>query len=377
MPSSLFSKKVKTSQKLLPRLKKCGILCLINKMQRTKKQKMATIRQVAALAGVSIAAVSRILNNDKTYKATEDTRKKVMEAVRALDYTPSPAYTKRKKTVKNKIGVFTRLTVERTKDSYYSAILNGISDYIRSKGYDLEFVQSQYDMLEPQTLQALLSKNICGLILMNSLDEKTMETVKSRVKHIVGIDTDIHEIDNIRYNRFEAGTYAMQYLIENGHKKIAFIGSFGGNEGKIIYPGRFDAYQKSMRQFNLPEKEEWIIDCKWTRQICFDKTKELMQSSDRPTAIFIASDHMAMASISAIHESELRVPEDVSVVGISDIEMSKYLNPPLTTVAIPQTEIGEIAASTLLARIEGDNTVPKQIFVPTKLVVRDSVAKLE
>lgn len=336
---------------------------------------MATIRQVAARAGVSIAAVSRILNNDETYKATEETRKKVMEAVRELDYTPSPSYAKRKKAVKNKIGVFTRLTEERTKDSYYSAILNGISDYIRRKGYELEFVQSQYDIVDPQSLQTLLSKNICGLVLMNPLDEKTLALIRSKVKHIVGIDTDIHEIDNIRYNRFEAGMYAMNYLIDNGHKKIAFIGSFGDTNGKIIYPGRFDAYEKAMRNNNLPINPEWIIDCKWTRQICFDKTQELMRSTDRPTALFIASDYMAIASISAMHESGLRVPEDVSVVGISDIEMSKYLNPPLTTVAIPQTEIGEIAASTLLARIEGDNTVPKQIFVPTKLVIRDSVAK--
>lgn len=337
---------------------------------------MATIRQVAALAGVSIAAVSRILNNDETYKATEETRKKVMDAVRTLDYRPSPSYTKKKKTVKNKIGVFTRLTVERTKDSYYSAILNGISDYIRRKGYELEFVQSQYDIVDPQTLESLLSKNICGLILMNPLDEKTLSLIRSKVKHIVGIDTDIHEIDNIRYNRFEAGTYAMQYLIDNGHKKIAFIGSFGDNKGKIIYPGRFDAYQKALRNNDIPIKPEWIIDCQWTRQICFNKTKELMQSKDRPTAFFIASDYMAIASISAMHESGFRVPEDVSVVGISDIEMSKYLNPPLTTVAIPQMEIGEIAASTLLARIEGDTTVPKQIFVPTKLIIRDSVAKI-
>lgn len=337
---------------------------------------MATIRQVAALAGVSIAAVSRILNNDETYRATDETRKKVMEAVRVLDYRPSPSYAKRKKTVKNKIGVFTRLTVEGTKDSYYSAILNGISNYIHRKGYELEYVQSQYDIIDSQTLQGLLNKNVCGIILMNSLDKNTFDLIRSKVKHIVGIDTDLHEIDNIRYNRFEAGTYAMQYLIDNGHKKIAFIGSFGTPESKLIYPGRYDAYQKTMANNNLPINPKWVIDCQWTRQLCFDKTKELLQSEDKPTAFFIASDHMAIASMSAMHEIGLRIPEDVSVVGISDIEMSKFLNPPLTTVAIPQTEIGEIAASALLARVEGDNTVPKQIFVPTKLIIRDSVTKI-
>ena len=108
----------------------------------------------------------------------------------------------------------------------------------------------------------------------------------------------------------------------------------------------------------------------------YDKTTELLKSKNVPTALFVASDHMAIAAISAIHSMNLKVPDDISVIGISDIEASKYLNPPLTTVGIPQRDIGEIAAHTLIQRIEGDKTFPKQIYVPTKLIVRNSVKKI-
>jgi len=101
-----------------------------------------------------------------------------------------------------------------------------------------------------------------------------------------------------------------------------------------------------------------------------------MSREKRPTALFVCSDHMAIAAMSALHSLGISVPKEISVIGISDIEDSRYLTPPLTTVSVPQTEIGEVAAEILLQRIRGDRTLPKRIIVPTELVERSSVAPL-
>lgn len=336
---------------------------------------MSTIRDVAKLAEVSIASVSRILNQDTTYNAANETRDKVFKAAQALNYTLPEAYSKKKKPDSYKIGCIQRLTVENTRDSYYATILNGVQNFLYHKNIELNVVQSQYDILKKENLQSLLQNGIKGLLIMGDIDKNIFDLIHSKIKNIVGIDTGIYEIDNIRYDRYEAGLKAMQYLLDNGHRKIGFIGSHLPTED-VTHIGRYEAYKKMQLKFNLPTIQAWEIDCEWHRQICFDKTTQLLRSKDRPTAIFVASDHMAIASMAAIHQEGLRIPEDISLIGISDIEASKYLNPPLTTIAIPQEKMGEIASNELLRRINGDTTPPKQIFVPTNLVVRNSIKNI-
>ena len=131
-----------------------------------------------------------------------------------------------------------------------------------------------------------------------------------------------------------------------------------------------------MNHYHLPIDSNWIIDSKWHRDTCFDETVKLLQYDNKPTAIFVASDHMAIAAISAIHSLGLNVPEDISVIAISDITESAYLTPPLTTISIPQKDMGKLATEILLQRINGDTTLKKQIFVPCKLIVRNSVKKI-
>lgn len=332
---------------------------------------MSTIRDVAAKAGASIASVSRILNNDPTYKTTAETRERILTAARELNYAlPQSA----KKRPDINIGCINRLTVERTKDSYYASILDGIQSYLARQNIRLGFIESQFDVANKETLDTLLRPNTKGLILMDNLGEDIVDYILSKVKCVVGIDTGLRQIDNVRYNRFEAGCQAMQHLIDNGHRKIAYIGSHISDDTVSI--GRHEAYLRMMKKYDCPVRPEWEIDCEWHRRICYDKTLRLMQLPDRPTAIFVASDHMAMSSMAAVHELKLSIPGDVSIIGISDIDASKYLNPPLTTVAIPQNDIGEIAVDTLLQRMNGNNTLPKEIFVPTRLVVRSSVRNL-
>ena len=210
---------------------------------------------------------------------------------------------------------------------------------------------------------------------MGDISEEAYAFLKTKIKYIVGIDTSYEDIDNIRYNRFYAGVEAVEHLIDCGHKKIAYIGS-NINTDDLKNIGRFEAFLRVMKKYNLEVNYDWVIDSKWHRDTCFNETIKLLKSDNRPTAIFVASDYMAIASMSAIHSLGLRIPEDISVVAISDIVESAYLTPPLTTVSVPQKDMGEIATEILLQRINGDTTITKQIFVPCKLAIRNSVKKL-
>lgn len=334
---------------------------------------MANIREVAKLAGVSPASVSRILNNDPTYHATEETVKRVFDVAKKLNYTVPESYRKKAKTFR--LGCISKMTVEHTKDSYFSSIANSIQNFCQQNNIEFELLQSQFDIESPSVLEAFLNSNLNGVIIMSDVENGIIDEILQRGISIVGIDSSCDKIDNIRYNRYQAGCNAMQYLISSGHKDIAYIGS-------NIYPrnvwevGRFDAYKKMLSTHNLPIHQDWIIDCKWQRETCYNLVKQLLTSSHRPSALFVASDHMAIAAMSAINDCKLKIPEDISIIGITDIEVSKYLNPPLTTIKIPQEEIGVIAAQTLLARINGDKTVAKQIYIPTELIERKSVKNL-
>lgn len=334
---------------------------------------MASIRDVARLAGVSITSVSRVLNNDKNFNISEETRKKIYDAIKELNYKIPESYSKNNYT-KNSVGCIQRLTIEGNKDNYFSTIVSGIKQHLSNYGKSLQFLLTQFDF-ENNDYKNIFQTYPRGLIIMGDISDEAYNFLKTKIKYIVGIDTSYNDIDNIRYNRFNAGVDAVEYLIKCGHEKIAYIGS-NINRVDLKNIGRFEAYLKVMQKNNLPINSNWIIDSKWHRETCFKETVKLFEQENKPTAIFVASDYMAIAAISAINSLGLKVPEDVSVIAISDIAEAAYVNPPLTTVSIPQKEMGRLAIETLLQRLNGDTTIEKQVYVPCKLTIRNSVKKL-
>lgn len=334
---------------------------------------MASIRDVAKYAGVSITTVSRIINNDQSFFITKETKDKVYKAINDLNYKIPDAY-KTNKSKKNNIGCIQRLTIEGNQDNFFSTITTGITEHLSKYGKNLHFSLTQFD-LESEDFENIFNTYPLGMIIMGDISESAYKFLKSKINYIVGIETTYDDIDNIQYNRYNAGIEAVKYLVDCGHKKIAYIGS-NINPDDLKNMGRFEAYTKVMNKYNLNIDPNWIINCNWHRDTCYNETIKLLQSDNKPTAIFVASDHMAIASMAAIHSLGLSIPDDISVIAISDIVESAYLTPPLTTVSIPQKEMGKIATEVLFQRINGDSTINKQIFVPCKLTIRNSVKKL-
>lgn len=334
---------------------------------------MSTIRDVAKLANVSTATVSRVLNNDSKYKMTDETKQRVLDAVKALDYeltAPSP----RSLTSKAKVGCILRLTKKKFNDPYYMSILSALEDRLHTKGYEIAFIRSTNEVEDRSQLQSLFKEPISGVILMDELEDDQYAFIKSQGVSIVGIDTLRTDIDNIGYDRFAIALDGTEKLIKAGHTKVGFIGG-GGKSKNIKSSQRFRGFQTAMYCAGLPVNEKWVIDCEWDEDLCAEKIDELCSTGDIPTAFFVSSDLMAMAALNRFYNNNIKVPDDVSIISVTDIEMAKYSNPPLTTYRIPTDAIGYAAAEMLVSRINGFELLPEKVILPSSLIVRGT-AKL-
>ncbi|MBR6186689.1 MAG: LacI family DNA-binding transcriptional regulator [Clostridia bacterium] len=336
---------------------------------------MASIRDVARLANVSPATVSRILNNNQVYKTTDETRQNVLRAVAELNYKPLV-----KKRIAEKpeamdsrfsVGCLLASTKGKYSDPFYLSILGGIEEELKKLGGMITLIHTEQELENRAVLDRFLNAGLDGLIMMRPLAEPLFRLLHSRIPHIVGIDTGHMPIDNVEYDHLRVSRMAVEYLYQKGHRQIGFI---GGGVGPVPMKRsrRFRSYLETMQDLDLQVNPQWVLDCDWDDKKCVELVENVVRSGSLPTAFYAASDLMAMAALRALYQMNVRVPRQVAVIGMSNIEMSKYANPPLTTIDVPTVEMGIAAARTVAARVRGDTTLPKRILLPSVLVERDS-----
>ena len=336
---------------------------------------MSTIREVAALAGVSIATVSRVINNDMTYKMTDETRDKVWRASIELNYK-APASRRRETASENaaavrRIGCVIKLRGGKYSDPYYLSLLSSMENYLTANRAEIAFVRTWNELENSEVLLRTFSERLDGLVLMSHVGNASFQYALSKVPHIVGIDTGFHEIDNIEYDHIQSVETAVRYLYGKGYRRIGFI---GGPEGELPMRRcrRFHGYLNAMTDLKLPVREKHILDCSWNDATCA-RLLGTLGEKNMPEAFFVSSDLMALAALRTLSEMNIPVPGRVAVMGLTNLEMSRYSNPPLTTLEIPSATMGAYAAKTLLRRIEGEDSLPRRILFPTKLIERESV----
>jgi len=335
---------------------------------------MSTIRDVARMANVSTATVSRILNHDPRYKVTEETKNRVLAAVSALDYKlrPRAAHSRpgaAQDPAHAKIGCILSITKGKYNDPYFMSVLSGAEEQLKSKGYSISFIRTVTELNDRKRLATAFDEDVSGLILMESLDSDTYEFIRSKVPHIVGIDTKRTDIDNVAYDHHDVGMQATQHLIRLGHTKIGYIGG-SGESAQIVSSRRYQGYSLAMQAAGLPINPDWVIDCEWDEALCAKKLQELCSRDNLPTAFFAASDLMAISALSAFEECRVDVPGKVAVIGMSDIEIARFTVPPLTTLRVPKEELGMVAANLLAERLSGSTLPPQKVTLPSKLIKR-------
>lgn len=336
---------------------------------------MANIRDVARLAKVSPATVSRILNDNQLYKTTDETRERVLRAVAELGYQPLA----RKHSVMSSaaearfsVGCLLATTRGKYSDPYYLSILGGIEDELTRLGGNVSLIQTELELENPEILDRVLHAGLSGLIMMRPLSEALFSQLHSLIPHIVGIDTGHMPIDNIEYDHLRVSRMAVEYLYKKGHRQIGYIGGSTGN-APLKKSRRFRSYLETMADLGLEVRPEWVLNCEWDDQKCIRQVEETHRRFGLPTAFYAASDLMAIAALRALYQLGIPVPGGVAVIGMSNIEMSQYANPPLTTIDVPATEMGITAARVIAQRIRGDQSLPKRILLPSRLIERDSV----
>ena len=211
-----------------------------------------------------------------------------------------------------------------------------------------------------------------GLLIVERIEQEAYKWLKENVGMIVGIDLADKTIPVVSYDRAAAAKEAVQYLIAQGHRQIAYIGGAELND-HFRSEKRFLGYLSAMQEAGLPIHEDWVIDVKWDVSLSYELTKQAFErNSHTPTAIFAASDMMAIAAMRAATERGLKVPEDIAVFGVDNIEISEFTSPPLSTIHVPKLEMGMFAVKMLLDYLDNRYDIPVKLTIPYKMMLRRS-----
>ena len=329
---------------------------------------MATIKDVAKRAGVSPSTVSRALSGK--VPVDQETRERVMEAVRALNYKPSILAKGLKEGRTNTIG----LIVPNISNPVFPAVARGVEDVAREHGYTVILCNTDEDIeAEKDYVEKLQKRWVDGFIFATARKEshhilKLKESgfpVVLVVRHM-GQAVNAVVIDNYR-SSFEA----VKYLIDTGHRRICIV---NGDTSLTLYRERFDGYRHALQAAGLPVLPELVLNAAGRRDTGYETVTAMIKKGVVPDAVFATSDPRAISTIRAIKDCGLNVPDDVSVVGFDDLDISAFLDPPLTTVSQPLYEMGARAARRLVGMINGEEyEQPKVELVEANLVIRKSV----
>lgn len=335
---------------------------------------MATIKDVAKLAGVSATTVSHVIN--KTRFVAEDTAKAVWDAVAALNYSPSAVARSLKMNSTKSIGVI----ITTSEEPYLAEIILAIESRCYEQGYSLLLCNTQNQPEKIQNyLDMLTAKRVDGILVICSeytQDAKLLFNGINIPMVVMDWGKDDGKSDLIVDNGREGGYLATTHLIENGHKKIALI---TGALEKTIVKQRYEGFLQAMSEFGLEVRQEWILNGNFEAEGGFECMKHLLSQADKPTAVFCFNDTMALGAISAVNAAGLQVPQDISVIGYDNIHASAFYPPPLTTIHQSKKRFGREALALLLQRIQKNEEAeaPKILEFHPELIVRQSVRRLD
>lgn len=328
---------------------------------------MATIKDIAKKAGVSIATVSRVLNYDNTLSVSDETKRRIFEAAEELDYKKKAGI---RKPEFGKIALFQWYTEkEELEDLYYMSIRLGVENRCRHHG--IQVVKYFQDGLEE-----LKEEEIQGMIAIGKYSHKQVDELSSVTQNIVFVDfsPDEAQFDSVVADFEQATVKVLDYLLDNGHKQIGYLG--GREEFKDQTSAIEDPRERAFKLY-LAENGLFNEDFMYTGTFSVDSGYTLMKQAiqghgdNLPTAFFAGNDPLAIGALRALLEAGISVPQRVSIVGINDISVSKYVYPALSTVKVHTELMGETAVDTLLERIQG-RLIPKKITIATNLIIRNS-----
>lgn len=329
---------------------------------------MATLKDVANKAGVSTATVSRLLNNDPALILPDETKNKIYTAVKELGYV------KRKKAKKADItvGILQWYSLEQeSNDPFYLMIRTGVERYCTANDINMiRIFKTDGDYLTKLN-------RVDGIICIGKFSYEEMEALHIINPKIVFIDMNIDLIayNTINLDFFHAIKEVVNYLYVLNKIKVGFLGGIEKLGDGSIYPDQRLDYFKHFCKLRGLECADYIKQGEYSREAGYSMMIDMIHDNKLPDAIFCASDPIAIGAMRALKENNIRVPEDISVVGFDDIDDASYTNPPLTTVHAPSLEMGETGANLIHYMIINNITFPRRTTLPCTLLERESCIK--
>lgn len=336
---------------------------------------IVTIRDVAKEAGVSIATVSRVINNN--YPVKEETREKIEKAINKLGYVPNEIARSLILRSTSTIGI----VVPGITNLFFSTIVEEINEILIGKEFTISLYSTQGNPnMEKTVIDCIMSRNMDGIIAIDPSIENLennyfQELSKVIPTIIINGNTNKYGCNFVSYDE-EIGTReAFQYLLDLGHRNIDFI----RGDRSLSYDLKENIYREFIRDNKL-DYENIIPVGRGNSLEVIEKTgqvyEELINNNNRGTAVFACNDLMAVGVINACNRAKIRVPEDVSVIGFDNTLLSNITHPRITTVDLKMKMIGKSAATELVNMIKGKHTKMNKIVFDTKLIIRESCSNI-
>jgi DNA-binding LacI/PurR family transcriptional regulator len=330
---------------------------------------------VAKKAGVSAASVSRILSGDKTFSASQETRKAVFEAIEELEYAYVPVLRGRPEVNQNgkQVGcIITSAYGNHHVSLSYNHQLIELKRSLSEKGFNFTFTISESEIQNEAIFQEALQNPPDALVYMASIPRELFERLHVKVKHGIGFNSSFPEIDNVTFDKEAAIEQAVSYLAGKGHKNIAYIGGPGKLKAALSTSRRYQGYLSGMKKNNLPTRPELMKNCLWLVDTCYTQTREILENPKIPDAIICGSDNIVFSVYRAIYEKRLRIPQDIAVFSCEIIPASLYITPAVSSVEVPLASMTDTTAELLLQRVNGLSIPTMEIVFRSKMVIQAS-----
>ncbi|KRF42171.1 LacI family DNA-binding transcriptional regulator [Paenibacillus sp. Soil787] len=329
------------------------------------------IKQVAEKAGVSIATVSHVINN--TRFVSEETKIKVFHVMKELDYRPNSAARSLRSQKSNTIGLIVPVLPSDTSNFFFMMVAQGIQSTLKRHGYHLLLSNNTTEEIEDEKEQIKLfnSKLIDGLIIASIAEDV------SYLNDIVASDYPIVFIDRkpsgfsgdyVLADGYGGSYEAVHTFIEKGHRRIGLI---TGGLGISTSNERLEGYKKALQDNGIPFDSSLIKVSESNFESGYESAKSLL-SEHSISALFVANNVLTMGVMRYLQERQMKIPDELAVIGFDDYDWTQLTTPPLTVIRQPSFEIGEKAAEIMINRIEKTDTNYKEYRLPTTLVMRGS-----
>lgn len=330
-----------------------------------------TIKDIARYSGVSVSTVSRVLNNKPDVNIA--TKARVDKAIKDLGYSPSSVARGLVLKRSNAIG----FVVPDITNPNFPELARGVVEKARQRGYSVIFFDTNHDnKVEKEALKLLRSKQVDGIIVSFS-ESNQDEFIKLKEDQFPAVQiyrkSPRSVISTIAIDNVDSAYRAVKYLIENGHKRIGHIttglSTLSGTE-------RLEGYKKAFAEAGYRYRDEWIFLGCHSAETGYEGMKTLLSQNNRVTALFASHDLMAVGAYEAVFEEGLSIPDDISIIGHDNIEISRLVHPKLTTLDTFKNKLGQAGVELLLEEIADHTSINREIIFKTELIVRGSTRRI-